>query len=154
MEALSRREETEVIDEARAIAMKVCDDSVRGESSSTGSPSATLTSFCRVRGMRGGTDFHLAIRMPESVQGHVGVHQRLVSRRELVLGVPRLPLSMTTERLDSMKLDYISKRSEKGRAAVEALRESRQSISRRWRGRRRKRRLRWQRSPSRRDRLI
>lgn len=32
---------------------------------------------------------------------------------------------MTTERLDSMKLDYISKRSEKGRAAVEALRESR-----------------------------
>lgn len=43
--------------------------------------------------------------------------------------------SMTEERMDSMKLDYIANRSEKGKQAVEALREQRTSHLRKHYGR-------------------
>ncbi|GFZ43235.1 hypothetical protein JCM24511_00954 [Saitozyma sp. JCM 24511] len=42
---------------------------------------------------------------------------------------------MTEERMDSMKLDYIANRSEKGKQAVEALREQRTSHLRKHYGR-------------------
>lgn len=42
--------------------------------------------------------------------------------------------SMTQERMDAMKLDFIAHRSEKGREAVEALRKSREEKLRKMAG--------------------
>lgn len=71
--------------------------------------------------------------MSESDESHESMSKRLVSSEHFYLVTicttpGRTDLSsMNEDKLDSLKLDYIAQRSEKGRAAVEKLRLERSS---------------------------
>ncbi|WVO13148.1 hypothetical protein L204_100760 [Cryptococcus depauperatus] len=101
MEALSRREENDVMDTAKSEALKSCDKYVKD-----------------FAGCAGGRTFSLPFACREKLQ----TMQRCMKEY------------MTTERLDAMKLDYIARRSEMGKQAVEALKKSREERFKRMAG--------------------
>ncbi|WVQ71122.1 hypothetical protein IAR50_000647 [Cryptococcus sp. DSM 104548] len=98
MEALSRREEMQVMEDAKSQALKKCDRFVKDFADCATGRTFTLPFACK---------------------GKLGDMQACMKDY------------MSTERIDSMKLDFIAHRSEKGREAVEAFRKTkREKINR------------------------
>ncbi|KAK4684751.1 hypothetical protein P7C73_g5420, partial [Tremellales sp. Uapishka_1] len=113
MEALSRREENEVMAAAKANSLKQCDDLVSGMP--LFGPRPLLPTH---------TDSAFFPDFADCATGRTFTLP-FVCRGPLKLMQDCQRSHMTTEKLDAMKLDYIANRSEKGRLAVETLRAGR-----------------------------
>ncbi len=136
MQALSRREETEVVEKAKKEALKVCDDYVRGSSAPRKAESFSMTMVLYQISQSVLPDGHSQLPglvRPNSTLGHnvCGNSASLLTvsllilllliTESLVLTSVDFP-SVTEDRLNEMKLDYIAHRGERGQEALEELR--------------------------------
>lgn len=83
-----------------------------------------------IRGLCYWSDFLTSIRMSISITGNATVYETIVSVHPTDdMGYEYIQLthmySMTEDRIDDLKLEFIANRSERGRIAVEQLKASR-----------------------------